>query len=753
MTHHLRRLLAPLAVAAMLLGLAGNAAAQTDTAPDFGTATIVDQNYIVNRAITPLTLPTATGGEILVLYALTPALPAGLTFEPTGRVLSGTPTTIATAVEYTYEADDSDGNRADSDKDTLTFTITVAAAPPPTGLTLSVDPAAVPESSTATDISLTATFVGGTFAVERVIAFFTGTSGTASAGADYMPVGFTNLTIPANTASATATFSFTAHVDTAAEPAGETVDITAGLYASGNTMPFDNSISVTLATITINDPVAGDLSPDFAADASIADQSFVVGETVALALPGIISGTGNISIHYTLTPALPAGLTFNAGVRPQPTITGSPTAAAASAEYTYTVTDGDTNTARTDTDMLTFSITVTENLVPTFGDATLPDLLNLTFNSRFEVFLPLATGGNGALTYRLFLGGTHLCVNCSFNGARYFPSSRSVRVRLFSTIFLGEGQTFHWIANDADGDSADEARLTFRISSTKENLVPAFADGANIANQSYLENSPITALTLPTATGGNGPTTYTLTPAIPGLTLNPNTGILTGTPTAAAASAEYTYTANDRDGDRTTGDTATLTFNAVVAADLVPTLGTATIADQSFMVGDTVALTLPGVTPGTGNISIAYTLTPALPAGLTFNGNLRPPTITGSPTAAAASAEYTYMVTDGDANTAPSDTDMRTFTITVEADTAPAFADDAMIPGQFYYAGQVLDLTLPQATGGNGALTYTLTGPGGEALATALPGAFLNPTTRVLFGTPIIVAAKKGLHLHGDRRG
>ena len=52
-------------------------------------------------------------------------------------------------------------------------------------------------------------------------------------------------------------------------------------------------------------------------------------------------------------------------------------------------------------------------------------------------------------------------------------------------------------------------------------------------------------------------------------------------------------------------------------------------------------LTLPLVTAGTGNISITYTLTPALPAGLTFNGAARPPTITGTPTAAAATMEYT----------------------------------------------------------------------------------------------------------------
>ena len=52
-------------------------------------------------------------------------------------------------------------------------------------------------------------------------------------------------------------------------------------------------------------------------------------------------------------------------------------------------------------------------------------------------------------------------------------------------------------------------------------------------------------LTLPAATGGEGAITYTLTPAIPGLTLDATTGALTGMPTTAAAAADHTYTAGD----------------------------------------------------------------------------------------------------------------------------------------------------------------------------------------------------------------
>ncbi|MYD98629.1 MAG: hypothetical protein F4X98_14770, partial [Gammaproteobacteria bacterium] len=103
-------------------GSPGNVA---DTAPDFGTATAANQDYVVNSAITNLVLPQATGGNGALTYTLTPALPAGLTFNASTRTLSGTPTASKAATTYTYKVTDADSNTADSDADTLTFTIAV----------------------------------------------------------------------------------------------------------------------------------------------------------------------------------------------------------------------------------------------------------------------------------------------------------------------------------------------------------------------------------------------------------------------------------------------------------------------------------------------------------------------------------------------------------------------------------------------------------------------------------------------------
>lgn len=89
-----------------------------DTQPSFGPGTVANQNYPQNTAIVPLTLPLATGGNPPLTYQLTPAVP-GLTFNPSLRQLTGTPTGSG-AYDMTYTVTDADGDAA-----SIYFTITV----------------------------------------------------------------------------------------------------------------------------------------------------------------------------------------------------------------------------------------------------------------------------------------------------------------------------------------------------------------------------------------------------------------------------------------------------------------------------------------------------------------------------------------------------------------------------------------------------------------------------------------------------
>ena len=71
------------------------------TEPSFGNGGIADQSYVQHRAIPELRLPEATGCDDQLHYSLSPQLPAGLSFDPSTRVLSGSPTVGSPSRIYT----------------------------------------------------------------------------------------------------------------------------------------------------------------------------------------------------------------------------------------------------------------------------------------------------------------------------------------------------------------------------------------------------------------------------------------------------------------------------------------------------------------------------------------------------------------------------------------------------------------------------------------------------------------------------
>ena len=163
-----------------------------------------------------------------------------------------------------------------------------------------------------------------------------------------------------------------------------------------------------------------------------------------------------------------------------------------------------------------------------------------------------------------------------------------------------------------------------------------------------------------------------------------------------------------------------------VPPDVPPTFSE-TVDDQTYTAGEAITpLELPAATGGNGELS--YSLEPAV-AGLVFDPATR--TLSGTPQT-AGSYPMTYRVVDADENTADSDAAALSFTITVEqaepADTAPIFT--GTVDDQSYTVGEAIEaLTLPDATGGDGTLTYSL-GP-------MIPeGLMFDAATRTLSGTP-----------------
>ncbi len=149
-----------------------------------------------------------------------------------------------------------------------------------------------------------------------------------------------------------------------------------------------------------------------------------------------------------------------------------------------------------------------------------------------------------------------------------------------------------------------------------------------------------------------------------------------------------------------------------------PSFGTQVVVDQTYTAGDEVILALPAASGGTG--ALTYSLDGDLPAGLAFDDGNR--TLSGTLPADALYAAYglTYRVADAAGAGAE-----LSFTIVVmkveevdDSDTpapgegeqeGPSFGAP-VVGDQTYTAGDEVILALPAASGGTGALTYSLDG-------------------------------------------
>ncbi len=523
----------------------------------------------------------------------------------------------------------------------------LAAAQTPTGITLSLSPNTVTESSTATTITVTATLVGGRFGVERVVLFQSSVAGTATISTDYTAVSSTDLTILANMESGTRTFSFTAVDDMEAESGGETAVIEGIFLTPGGGVA---SISVTPATITINDqvpPVFTNMAMFTTAIEAAENQTAVGTAGFFAATGGDITNTlgGTDVVRFSITSG--GTLTFddapNFEMPRGMALSGTNTN-----DYALTVTA--TNSAGM---AASGAITVT---VTDVNDAPVLDAFPMTS------FTEHLLGGFNVMATDMDAGQTlSYAITGETYGATLDPTTGEFRWTP-GEADGGVARTFTVTVTD-DGTPPMSASTTFSITA-EEDTAPAFAASASIPDQTYTVGTAITSLTLPEATGGNGAITYALTPAIPAdLTFDAATRELTGTPTTAVGAMDYTYTATDADGNTAASDIATLTFSITVEADTAPAFAaSASIPDQTYTVSTAIeTLTLPAATGGNGTIT--YALTPAPPAGLSFDPGTRD--FTGTPTTVATAATFTYTAMDADDNMAADDAATLTFTITV----------------------------------------------------------------------------------------
>lgn len=216
------------------------------------------------------------------------------------------------------------------------------------------------------------------------------------------------------------------------------------------------------------------------------------------------------------------------------------------------------------------------------------------------------------------------------------------------------------------------------------------------------------------ASGGVAPYTYAVSSgALPaGLTLNPATGAITGSP-ATFGTANFTITATDANG--CPGSRA---YSIVIAAAACPAISLNPISLPSAQIAipySQVVVASGGTGPYTYSVSSG-----ALPAGLSLN--VASGAITGTPTASGISS---FTITATDANDCPGS---RTYVIAVTAIVCPVITlSPASLPG--IVVGAPYSQTV-SASGGIAPYTYLITS---GALP---PGLALNSTTGAITGVP-----------------
>ena len=666
--------------------------------PVFEVSSLPDRTYTVDTQIIGLPLPAVTLAtrDGIIIYTLTPTsdIPAGLSFDDTTRVLSGTPDTVAAAVTLTYTAADSDVNTTATDSASLTFAVTVNPEP------------AVLISETALTI------------IEGAFGTYTVSLTTNPGGAVTVTPSSDNaakVLTPSALTFAAATWSTAQTVTLTAETDNDTADETATI--SHAVVGYDAALTPANVVVTVNDTTLG-----FGDGAAIPDQTYIVGENIGrVPLPRATGGNGDLS--YTLNPNVRntvPGLFFHTNGL---FLYGTPTRLASAVTLTYTARDEDG-----EIDTLTFSVTVQG--VPSVRIS--PTSLAVS-EGRIRTYSVALTsvppGGEVTITPSIALGGLDLTLTPS-DAALTFTIGNWDRAQVVTVAAAEDNAGVDGTATISHAVSGYGSVTADPVSVTIEpDTVPDFAD-ATIPDQTYFFRERFTSLTLPDATGGNGDLSYTLTPDVTtavGLLLSSRRSLY-GTPRREAGAVTLTYTARDEDGD-----TDTLTFSITVLAVPVRISTRRLLAHQGdISTYSVVLLSAPSgevvVTPSVAPMGHGLTLTPS--GALTFTAGNWNSARTVTVAAAIDSVDSTATISHVASGSGAYINSSRII-VTIEPDTVPDFAG-VTIPDQTYFVGErITRRYLPAAIGGNGVLSYTLT----PYVGTAVPGLRLS-FGDLLLGTP-----------------
>lgn len=579
--------------------------------------------YVLLNAI-PTLSPVNTGGAA-TSWSISPGLPFGLSFNTSTGAITGTPLLVSPMTTYTITATNAGGSGS------TTVNIAVNALPP----IISYVPAVNVYTVGVAITPISPTNIGGTPTSYSI-------SGTLPAGLSF------DTTTGTISGTPTATSPVTAYTVTASNSGG-----------SGNT------------TITIS--CVNPLPPNISYTPST--NTYVVGTAIATLTPVNIGGP--VTGGYSVSPALPAGLTLNTttGV-----ITGTPTTVTATATYTVSAT----NAGGTGTATLTLTVNPQKPVISYSPSANV-----YTTGVAISPLTPTNTGG-AAASYSI---SATLPAGLSFDTTTGIISGTPTAVITATTFTI--------TATNVTGSGSTTVNLTVNPPPP----VISYSPATNI----YNVNSAITPLN-PTNTGGAA-VTWSISPALPsGLTINTSTGVISGTPTTDIAATTFTITATNAGGSGST------TVNLTVYP--LPPVVSYSPSTNVFPVGSAASLS----PTNTGGAAVTWSIGPSLPAGLSFNTSTG--VISGTPTLASPVKTYTIS--------AENPGGISTTTVKISC-TNPAAPNISYSPSTNVYTSGTAITSLTPTNSGGAASSYSID--------IALPaGLSFDTTTGIISGTPTAVS-------------
>ncbi|PJZ04257.1 autotransporter domain-containing protein [Pantoea rodasii] len=498
-------------------------------------------------------------------------------------------------------------------------------------------------SGSTTSISIVVTAQDGTTRAYTLSVTRAEAAPVSSDSADTVAANSTNNVIPLSLSGGAATTVgiVTAPVHGSAQVSGTAVSYTPAAGYSGidsfswrasnsGGTSADATVSLTVSPPALAVmPAAGVLTPATVGNAW--SQNLTASEGTS---PYVWSGT-----------ALPPGLALDASAG---TLSGT---ASSAGSYSFQVTVTDANGA---TGSASYTLVVSA-ASPVASDSTATVAANSSSNS-----IPLSLSGGAASSVSIVSLPTHGSLAVSGVAISYTPA----------TGYSGS-DVFSYTATNVSGTSASA-----HVSLTVTPVLLTLSPGSGALPAATVGSSWSQTLT---ASGGSTPYSFSATTLPAGVTLNPATGVLTGTP---SASGSYSFQVTVTDSLSNSG-TASYSLAVSAAAPAALRLQPAAGALPEGKAGQAYSQTL-SVTGGTA--PYRWQLNGALPRGLSFSDGQ----LSGTPQVSGSST-FSVLVTDATGRSLQAG-----YTLEIGA-SAPSAADHAATVS----AGQSVTVSLTTgATGG-----------------------------------------------------